>query len=369
MRAALCAFAHSHHPLPITSSTNPSLGSLRIFRMAGSVEQQRALVAPAARVKITRRVVQVTLGLLWLLDGLLQLQPFMFTPDFAQQVLAPVGVGQPAFVSVPVAWCAALIGTHSVVFNAGFALVQISLGAGILVPRFVKPALVASIGWSIGVWYLGEGLGGIAGGHASPITGAPGAVLLYLILAVAAMPVPTPGGVKSGVRLPAWIATAWALLWFGFAVMLVLPGAAAAERVAGQLQVAGSTSPGWLVQLDLSSAAVVTNIGFSGILIGAIVCTCIGVAAFGGPRMRITAVCIGSMFAIWSWVVGQSFGSLFSGQATDPNTGPLLVLFGVALLGVSPASRAAFTGLSLSPPQLTQQLRGVEEVDCLTETG
>jgi len=44
----------------------------------------------------TRRGVQVSLGVLWLLDAALQLQPYMFTSDFANQVLAPTGQGQPA---------------------------------------------------------------------------------------------------------------------------------------------------------------------------------------------------------------------------------------------------------------------------------
>ena len=50
------------------------------------------------------RTLQIALGLLWLLDGVLQAQPFMFTSDFVTQVIAPVGQGQPGFVSGPVHW-------------------------------------------------------------------------------------------------------------------------------------------------------------------------------------------------------------------------------------------------------------------------
>ena len=49
----------------------------------------------------TRRGVQIALGVLWLLDAALQLQPFMFTADFARQVLAPSGQDQPVWVSAP----------------------------------------------------------------------------------------------------------------------------------------------------------------------------------------------------------------------------------------------------------------------------
>jgi hypothetical protein len=52
----------------------------------------------------------------------------------------------------------------------------------------VKAALVGSVAWSLAVRWLGEGLGGLFTGTASPITGAPGAVLLYALIAVLAWP-------------------------------------------------------------------------------------------------------------------------------------------------------------------------------------
>ena len=35
------------------------------------------------------------------------------------------------------------------------------------------------------------------------------------------------------------------------------------------------------------------------------------------------------------WVLGQNIGQLYSGQATDPNTGPLIVLMALALAGTT----------------------------------
>ena len=67
-----------------------------------------------------RRGVQVALGVLWLLDGALQLQPFMFTADFAQQLLAPSGQDQPAWVAVPTDFFAGLIAAYPVPMNLGF---------------------------------------------------------------------------------------------------------------------------------------------------------------------------------------------------------------------------------------------------------
>ena len=58
-----------------------------------------------------------------------------------------------------------------------------ALGLGIAWRPTVRLALAASIAWSLAVWWLGEGLGGILAGTASPVNGAPGPVLFYAILA------------------------------------------------------------------------------------------------------------------------------------------------------------------------------------------
>jgi hypothetical protein len=72
----------------------------------------------------------------------------------------------------------------------------------------VKLALAASIPWSFGVWFLGEGLSGLANGHASLLTGAPGSVLLYDVLALTAWPRRDPSQ-----EAPArWLPLAWAVL-------------------------------------------------------------------------------------------------------------------------------------------------------------
>jgi hypothetical protein len=126
---------------------------------------------------MTRRHLQVALGLLWLLDGALQAQAYMFTRGFATQVIAGAGQGQPGFVSAPIHWASTIIAAHPVVWNVPFAGFQLLLGVGLLVPRTARVTLAASIAWALGVWYLGEGLGGLASGHASLITGAPGSAL------------------------------------------------------------------------------------------------------------------------------------------------------------------------------------------------
>jgi hypothetical protein len=47
---------------------------------------------------------------------------------------------------------------------------------------------------------------------------------------------------------------------------------------------------------------------------------------------------VAAVMAVAIWVVGEDFGTLFSGSATDPNSGPLLVLLAAAYW---PVRRAA----------------------------
>ena len=215
------------------------------------------------RIRVTRRGIQVTLGLLWILDGMLQLQPAMLTSRFATQVIAPAGDGQPAFVSWPVQTAARVIGHQPVLADLAFAVIQLALGAGLLYPRTARRALAASVAWALAVWYLGEGLGGLFGGGASLLTGAPGAALVYAVVAVAAAP-PRAGRAGASDGHPArWTAAAWAALWIGGAVLQLLPGSDTNDTVAMSVAMTGSGAPAWLAAISNHLAALIPYGGVS----------------------------------------------------------------------------------------------------------
>jgi hypothetical protein len=50
---------------------------------------------------------------------------------------------------------------------------------------------------------------------------------------------------------------------------------------------------------------------------------------------RTWALAVGLVLSIAIWVIGQDLGQLYSGQATDPNSAPLIALMAVALLARS----------------------------------
>jgi len=279
------------------------------------------------------------LGFIWLLDGALQLQSFMFTKGFATGIIAPSASGQPFFVAGPVEWNARMIGAHPVLFNGVFASIQLALGIGFLFRRTARLAIVSSVIWAAGIWYLGEGLGGLAGGHMTALLGAPGAALLYVILALIAWPssdnVTSRGDAFRSERPPGWIFGVWAFLWVGFAVLSVLPTNASTRSISNQLTSNASGVPSWLAAIDRGLASAVHASGQAAVLVTAAIELAIGVLALRQGSVRIVALWAGIAVAGLYWGVGQSFGQLFSGQATDPSTGPLIILLALAAFGAS----------------------------------
>jgi hypothetical protein len=295
----------------------------------------------------SRRRVRIALGVLWILDGALQLQPFMFGRGFAREVIAPAGDGQPAFVESAVNWAADLVSANPVPWDVVFAGVQILIGVGILLPRTVKVALLASLVWSGGVWLFGEGLGGLASGHADLLTGAPGAVLLYAVLAAGIWP-PVR---ESGDTRPAWwLPVAWGVLWVGGAALQLLPGQNKIGDVSGTLRDNAVDAPSWLAHLDHSAASGLTSVGTPVVVALVAVQAAVGLAALPRGALRDVAGWAGIVVSVLFWVYGQSVGELWTGQSTDPNTAPLVILLGLAMM----ASPAAATRASREPSQSPQ---------------
>src|SRR5215470_5635187 len=156
-----------------------------------AVDARVAAHAGMAALDMRRRL-QLLLAGLWLLDGVLQLQSVMFTRRFPA-MLAESAAGQPGVVAAPVTWAARLIAGHAAPANAAFAALQIALGLALAWRPAVRTALAGSVIWGLAVWWLGEGLGGLFAGTASPAGGAPGAALLYALTAVLLWPPRTEG--------------------------------------------------------------------------------------------------------------------------------------------------------------------------------
>src|ERR1700759_1137044 len=93
-----------------------------------------------------RRALQLGLAAVWLLDGVLQYQSWMFTKAFGQ-MLGGAGSGNPAVIARPIISDAHLVEHYPVLLNAVFATIQLLLGLGIAWRPTVRVALGASIAW------------------------------------------------------------------------------------------------------------------------------------------------------------------------------------------------------------------------------
>jgi hypothetical protein len=310
--------------MPNNRMTSSATATATIPRLASARPLARVITRAHG---ITRRHLQIALGLFWLLDAALQAQPFMFTSQFATQLIDGAGQGQPGFVSAPVHWASTIIAAHPVIWNVPFAGIQLLLGIGLLVPRTARITLAASIAWALGLWYLGESLSGMASGNASLIIGAPGSALLYAILAAAAWP--RSDGSREGPA--AWLKYAWAGLWVGAAVFQALPAQNTGVAVASDVTAGTSGAPAWLVSLDNSVGGFAASHGLLVVIVLVAAFALVGVGALS-RKTRTPALAVGLGLTVAIWVLGQDLGALYSGQATDPNSGPLFALMAIALL-------------------------------------
>ncbi len=216
---------------------------------SSSVEQPRDL----------QRTFQLVLATVWLLDAVLQLQPFMFTrgSNGFSAMLHNVAAGNPGWVAHSITWNASNVNHNPILGNSIFAFAQFLIGFGIVWKRSLKPALALSIVWSLGVWWFGEGLGNILHGGATPFGGGPGAVLFYAVLAVLLWPCegsdrPFVAARSVGVTAAKVI---WVLVW-GLLALLAVVGSGRSPEALHDLVTAYTGQPGWLAHIDRATASM-----------------------------------------------------------------------------------------------------------------
>jgi hypothetical protein len=275
------------------------------------------------------RVVQTLLGLIWLLDGALQFQSFMYSRGFLQLLLAGAA-GQPAWLADSIGWAVRLANGDLAVFNTLFALTQLALGAGLLYRRTVKPALAVSFAWALVVWWFGEAFGMLFMNMASPLTGAPGAVVVYALIGLIVWPGERPGGLL-GVR---GSRVSWAVLWGLMGSLWLLAANSSANATRTLIDTAPS-GMGWLSSVQRWFATAAQGNGLVIALVLAFVSWAIAIAVAADWHCRgFLILAVGLNLAYW--IVGQGFGGIFAGGATDPNAGPAFALLALALYWPGP---------------------------------
>jgi hypothetical protein len=310
-----------------------------------------------------RRVLQLGLGLLWLLDAALQFQPYMFTPDFMNQTLGSTAAGNPGVVAQPITWVSNLMAHHIAVYDVVFATIQLALALGLFWRPTVKVALVSSIAWSVAVWWFGEGLGGVLTGGTSVYMGAPGAAILYAFAALLLWPrdddAAPSGSLALGGPLGRFIPRVlWLTLWGSFVYFIVQPGDRAPNALSAMASGMSDGEPGWLRSLDHTLAGALANHGIEVSIAAAVLCIVVAVSPFL-DRLNRLGVIAAVLFGAAIWLL-EDFGGIFTGRGTDPNSGILIVLLATTfwpLHRVEPGQRSRGRSSTLSPASSRAQAR------------
>ena len=294
---------------------------------------------------LSRKALQRILGFLWLMDGLFQLQPLMFTGNMINNIMRPMLQGQPGFLEPSLQFIVNQTTVHLALVNVVIAVVQICLGLGFLLlsDRWVKELVIASIVWALIVWYGGEGMSMLLTGTASILTGAPGAVLLYPLLGFAVYPRrKSDAAAQAGkvhLRYDGLLTRAhlrWVLsgFWFFAALLQLQPN----WWQPGQISqtIGAVTGQGGLdtVLVDpvlhrISDLTANIEIPLNIALIVVFLALGIGIAVTRREQLR--GFLIASMVvSIIVWYCTEAFGMVLTGMATDFNSGLLVVVMALA---------------------------------------
>ncbi len=303
-----------------------------------------------------RRRLQLALAGIWLLVALLQYQSFMFSSAF-NQMIGATAAGNPRVVASPITWDATLVSHHPVLLNSIFATIQLLIGIGIACRPTVRLALAASVAWALAVWWFGEGLGMVLTSSASPVNGAPGAVIIYALLAILLWPADRAGRqapFTAARAVGAPVARAlWLVLWLSLAYFALLPGNRAPQALNSMIASMESGEPGWLAALERGAASLVAHQGLAASIVLAIALVIIAVGVYLPARPARATLVLAIVVAAVIWVFGEAFGTILTGGGTDPNSGPLLILLALTYWPV----RAAIT----APASTTQVSASISE--------
>lgn len=310
----------------------------------------------------TIRGIQIILGVFWLIDGCLQLQHQMFSSNFANQVVFPSSLGQPVVIAGPIHLAVRIILMHPAVFDSIFAVIQFLIAITIFNKRTVKIGLIGSIVWGLAVWVGGEGMAGILSGHASLLMGAPGAALIYSIISLAVFPKS-----KETVKPAFWLVFIWLGIWIGGAIYQLLPTQGSIAYLKDMISSMAIGAPRWLTIVDnhvlsflklISSQPVhlhayttqtiymmgmkmkatqfypSSSSGYWFVLLLSLIELFIGVGVLFKGKVRKIAIILGIILSLIFWIIGQNLGNYYTGLATDPNTGPILILLGLIVVSL-----------------------------------
>ena len=294
-----------------------------------------------------RWLLRVGFGVIWIVDGILQAQPKM-AGGLASQVIEPIAAASPKWVQHVVNWGGTIWSYHPIQAGAASVWIQVGIGGWLIFAArgpWSRLAGLASVAWGLVVWVFGESFGGIFAPGLSWLTGAPGAVLLYV---VAGALIALPEGAWRGPRsfgVGRLLLGGLGVFFIGMAVLQAWPGRGSWQgTLHGQpgpltamvQSMASTPQPHFLSSLLSAFGSFAASNGLAVNLVVVIVLAATGtIFLSGNPRLVRYAMWFCVVFFLAVWVLVQDFGFL-GGLGTDPNSMiPFLLLIAAGYLSLT----------------------------------
>lgn len=279
------------------------------------------------------RILWYGIAVLWLLAGILQAQPMMFTNQFISSILQNAYLTQVPFLRTSDLALMERWSHNPVTSNIEAIMIQLFIGVLLLLNRrnwLGYTALGGSIVWGLLVWAYGEGFGNtFTTGRSFLLSGTPGAVLFYVVASILLF---LPIQIWENPRFYSIMRVALAVFWGLAAIWQIIPsnGAWQAKTWQNSLQSMIQTpagQPAWVtsginmfMRLAIQHVSLVNSISIGLFFFIAVL------FLLPTPRALMVGISCLVLFLVWWWT--EDFGVL-GGMGTDVNVAPLVGLFTV----------------------------------------
>lgn len=310
--------------------------------------QPRVRVGAAAAAKLGlaepswRKLLRISFGILWIIDGVLQAQPSMVV-GLPSQVVEPSAATSPLWVQHLINWAGTSWSYHPVQAAAAAVWIQVGIGVWLLAARrgsLSRLAGLASVGWGLVVWVFGESFGGIFAPGLTWLFGAPGGVIFYCL---AGALIALPERLWRTQRLGRVTLAGLGVFFAGVAVLQAWPGRGfwqgAVHGRPGSLtamiqSMAQTPQPRWLASLVSGFESFAAAHGFAVNLFAVVSLALIGagllaVLLTARPLLIRPVLIAMTVLCLADWVLIEDIG-VFGGLGTDPNSMIPMALIGVA---------------------------------------
>jgi cytochrome oxidase Cu insertion factor (SCO1/SenC/PrrC family) len=337
------------------------LRSLQYRRARANGLQWPPPAEPLGPEPVARRVLRIGFGILWIFDGLLQLQQNM-PLGLPSQALQPGAASSPGWVQHLVGFGVTTWTRHPAAAAASAVWIQLGIGLFLLAAprgRWLRVAGLLSVGWALVVWVFGESLGGLLAPGLTVLFGAPGAAIIY---AIAGGLIALPDRAWVGQRLGRMITVSCGVFLLGMGLLQAWPGrgfwqggtAARPGTLAGMVsEMASTPQPRVFSSMVSSFASFDESHGWGVNLVVVVVLAASGLSLIWGRRRLLLPTVVGLViFGLADWILIEDWG-FWGGVGTDPNSMvPILMVVVVGYLATVRAPALADSTTSLSSPDL-----------------